>query len=182
MERWREDNLESLYLFVKGSMPPTRGRTPRVPLADNMYQDVMAFIFKGNNFPMGPNEMKTETFPTILIEGKDGPKPVPNSAFVSTIGCMTQLNASTWGLTMASEPVRARASGGATMDELKVAAAKPAGTLTFRIQNIDFLGAEFKPEIHSGHRMQAKGVLVRQPNAERIDIRSLAMVSETCPK
>ncbi len=181
MDRWREDNVESLYLFIKNSMPPMRGRTVRTPLADNLYQDVMAFILKSNNFPAGSFELKPETFASIQVEGKDGPRPVPNSAFIQTVGCMTQINASTWGLTMATEPKRSRANAGATMDELKAAATMPAGTLTFRLQNVDFLGADYKPENHAGHRMQAKGILIRQPNAERIDVRSLAMVSDTCP-
>lgn len=182
MDRWREDNLESLYLFVKNSMPPTRGRTVRTPLADNLYQDVLAFILKSNFFPAGTSDLRPESFANVQIEGKDGPKPVPNSAFIQTVGCMTQLTASTWGLTMATEPRRSRANAGATMDELKEAASLPVGSLTFRLQNVDFLGAEYNPANHVGHRMQAKGIIIRQPNAERIDVRSLAMVSDTCPK
>jgi len=65
---------------------------------------------------------------------------------------------------------------------LKSAQSKAAGSLTFRLQNLAYLGGSFGPEKYENHRMQAKGILIRQPNAERIDIRSLAEVSESCPK
>ena len=70
----------------------------------------------------------------------------------------------------------------ATSDELKADQSRPPGSFTFRLQNLAYLGPNFGPEKYEGHRMQAKGILIRQPNAERIDVRSLAEVSETCPK
>ena len=101
---------------------------------------------------------------------------------VLVVGCMQKLGADTWTLVNTTEPVRTRIADVATSDELKADQSKAPGTLTFRLQNLAYLGPNFGPEKYEGHRMQAKGILIRQPNAERIDIRSLAEVSETCPK
>jgi hypothetical protein len=151
-------------------------------LEDNQYLDVLTYIFKSNNFPAGQSELTAKDVTEIHIEDKDGPKPLPSSSLVLVVGCMTKVNADTWSLTAATEPVRTRVADVSTMDELKADESKPPGTLTFRLQNILYLGNNFKPEAYEGHRMQAKGILVRQPNAERIDIRSLAEVSGTCGK
>ena len=182
LQRWREDNVESLFTFIRTSMPPTRRGTERVPLPDEQYLDVLTYIFKSNNFPASDHELTATDTPGIQIEEKDGPKPLPNSALVLVVGCMTKVNADAWSLTSATEPVRTRVADVSTMDELKADQSKPAGMATFRLQNILYLGTAFKPEAYEGHRMQAKGILVRQPNAERIDVRSLAEVSSTCGK
>src|SRR5215467_2374532 len=182
LQRWREDTVESLFAFIRTSMPPGRRGTPRVPLEDNQYLDVLTYIFRANNFPAGDRELTAADVAEIHVEEKDGPKPLPNSSLVLIVGCMTKVNEDTWSLTASTEPVRTRVADVSTMDELKAAQSKPAGTLTFRLQNILYLGNNFKPEAYEGHRMQAKGILVRQPNAERIDIRSLAEVSATCGK
>src|SRR2546422_11348345 len=42
MQNWREDNLESLFAFLKASMPPLRSRgKDYVPLPDSGYLDIM---------------------------------------------------------------------------------------------------------------------------------------------
>jgi len=182
MQRWREDNVESLFIFIRTNMPPTRRGTQRVPLADDLYLDVLTYILKSNSFPAGELELSTRGLAAIQIEDKDGPKPLPNSSLVLVVGCMTRLNEDTWVLTSSTEPVRTRIADVSTMDELKEDQAKLPGMLTFKLQNILYLGTAFKPESYEGHRMQAKGILIRQPNAERIDVRSLAEVSSTCGK
>ena len=39
---------------------------------------------------------------------------------------------------------------------------------------------DFTPAAHMGHKMQAKGYLVRQPNAERISLSSMEMLDSKC--
>jgi quinoprotein glucose dehydrogenase len=181
MQRWREDNVESLFLFVRTSMPPMRrGGPPRVPLSDAEYVDIISYIFQANRFPEGEQELTGPDLASIHIEERDGPKPLPNSSLIVTVGCMAKMGTDNWGLTGATEPVRTRVADVATSDEIKAAQDKPAGTLSFRLQNILYLGPAFKPEALEGHRIQAKGILIRQPNAERIDVRSVAEVAATC--
>jgi hypothetical protein len=62
---------------------------------------------------------------------------------------------------------------------LKTSGQKGLGTLTFRLTDIDAV-PDFTPEEHKGHKMQAKGYLVRQPNAERIGLSSIQMLDSTC--
>src|SRR5262245_17374560 len=107
MQRWREDNVESLFLFVRSSMPPMRrGGPPRVPLSDAEYVDIISYIFQANKFPAGNNELAAAELGSIHIEEKDGPKPLPTSSLVVTVGCMTRVNADNWAVTNALEPVR----------------------------------------------------------------------------
>ncbi len=54
------------------------------------------------------------------------------------------------------------------------------GTLTFRLQNLLMLGA-FKPEDHGGHKMQARGTLIRRGSGiDRISVTELEMVGMNC--
>src|SRR5690349_8822076 len=65
MERWREDNAETLFLFMKGSMPPNRNRNVRrVPLPDETYIDIISYVFQANKFPAGSGELKLDTLPS----------------------------------------------------------------------------------------------------------------------
>jgi mono/diheme cytochrome c family protein len=182
LQHWREDTADAIFTFIRTNMPPGRRGTQRVPLDDSQYLDVLSYIFKANDFPTGDRELTVTDLPDIHIEEKDGPKPLPTSSLVLVVGCMTKLNADTWTLRQATEPIRTRIADVATMDELKSDQSKANGELTFRLQNILYLGSNFKTEAYEGHRMQAKGILVRQPGAERIDVRSLAEVSATCGK
>jgi hypothetical protein len=99
---------------------------------------------------------------------------------VVSVGCLSQGDG-TWILLNSTEPVRSRSETTTTPSELKAAAGKPAGTLTFRLADLDAVPG-FTPETHQGHKMQAKGYLVRQPNSERIHLSSIEMISASCGK
>jgi len=180
MDHWREDSIENFFTFVKTYMPPQRGRTPRQPLADEAYVDIITYILKTNGVPPGERELKSDILAAIRIEEKDGPKPLPHGAFAAIVGCLQPLNATTWIVSMATEPVRTRVNE-FTDAERKAAETEPLGNLTFRLQNIDYVGDSFDPKMHVGQRIQIKGSLIRQPNAERIDVRSLVIAGEKCP-
>lgn len=174
-ESWREDNLLNLFTKMRELMP----RRDPGSLSDSQYLDIVAHILQSNSFPTGPNELNSSALRTIQIEGKDGPKPLPNRTMVQIVGCMTQSAGDTWLLTMVPLPSRTREPDTTTPEELKGAAAKPLGTLTFQLQNLDILGA-FDIESHKGHKMQAKGLLLKQPTGERISVTSLDMVASNC--
>jgi len=173
MEAWREDTLESLYGKIKTTMPR---RDPK-SLSEKETIDIVAYILQSNEFPAGP-ELSAAALMTIQIQKKDGPQPLPNYAIVQVVGCMTQ-DGDAWTLTKASAPSRLRMSEKTTPDELKAAEGKPLGTLAFRLQNLAMLGA-FSPESHKGHKMLAKGPLIRQSSGERISVTELEMVGSSC--
>jgi len=175
IEAWREDNLESLYTKIKTTMPRRSNKT----LNDEETLNTVAYILESNEFPTGP-ELSVSTLGSLWIERKDGPKPLPNYAIVEVIGCMTP-DGDAWTLTSASQPTRLRISEKSTPEELKAAETKALGTMTFRLQNLGMLGA-FTPEAHKGHKMMAKGPLIRQSNTERISVTELEMVGSSCSK
>jgi hypothetical protein len=67
-----------------------------------------------------------------------------------------------------------------TPEELKAAAAKPLGTLTFRLQNLTELRAGFNPDSFKGQKVYVKGVLIRQTNNDRVNVTSLEPVASSC--
>jgi cytochrome c5 len=175
IERWRESTLDGLYSFIRERMP--FGRSPNsARISDSEYLDIVTYMLQKNGYPGGPAEMTADSVGKVVLVGKNGPKPVPDGSLVMTIGCLSQRDGN-WILSNSTEPVRTR-SETATPAELKAAAEKPLGTLTFRLADLD-AAPGFTPEMHQGHKMQVKGYLVRQPNSERIHLSSIEMISSS---
>src|SRR5688572_32145661 len=53
MQRWREDNVESLFSLIKATMP----RRDPGSLSDDTYIDIISFLLKENGFPAGEQEL-----------------------------------------------------------------------------------------------------------------------------
>jgi len=176
MERWREYDLEPVFTIIKNYMPP---RTER--LSDNMYLDILSYILQVNGFPAGTDELRFETLEHILVVGKDGPKPVPDGSLVRVVGCLVKRSETNWMLIDATEPVREKVADKSNPEELKRSVALPVGSLRFRLVNFDYIAPDFRPDPYNGQRVQTKGYLIRQPNAERINLTSLERVATTCP-
>jgi len=176
MERWREYDLESLYDFIRLTMP----RRDPGSLTDATYVDIVAHVLMVNAFPPGPAELETDVLRSIQIEGKDGPKPLPSGALVQLVGCLNQDVNGAWIINKASEPARTNTSNRSTEEEMTAAGSKALGNQRFRLQNIGFLGEEFEPEAKVGYKMQTKGYLIRQPNRERIDITAMEWTGSRC--
>jgi hypothetical protein len=104
---------------------------------------------------------------------------VPDGALVVIVGCLSLIRDDVWSLSSASEPARTRTSTSSTPDELRASAQKRLGTLTFRLADLEAV-PDFVTGMHEGHKVQAKGYLVRQPNAERIGVSSLEMLDSSC--
>ena len=94
------------------------------------------------------------------------------------MGCLSQAGNDTWVLLSATEPVRTR-SEISNAAEVKASSQKKLGTLVFRLADLDAV-SDFTPDVHKGHKMQAKGYLVRQPNAERISLSAMDMIDSSC--
>jgi hypothetical protein len=54
--------------------------------------------------------------------------------------------------------------------------AKPLGAQTFHL--LDALA--YAPELHQGHKMHIRGLLIKLPGEQRMTISALEMVSPTC--
>jgi mono/diheme cytochrome c family protein len=172
MDHWREDNLKSLFSTLRDTMP--RG-APR-SLDDDEYLDIVAYLLQVNAFPAGSDPLTADALERIRIVGKEGPKPVPDFALVTVVGCLVQLSGDTWMLRDASEPVRTRNPWESTKAELADAAARPPGPHSFRLLDI----GTFRSHAHPGHWMEAKGFLIRAPGDNRINPTWLQTIHESC--
>src|SRR5207244_3404934 len=169
IERWREGMLDSFYDFVRERMPFGRPANAK-PIPDSQYLDIVTYILKVNGYPNGPSELTPNLLGSVMLVGRNGPQPVPDGALVVVVGCLSEAREDVWVLSNATEPVRPR-----TLSESQ----KRLGNLTFRLADLEAV-PEFDPPAHKGHKVQAKGYLVRQPNAERISLTAIEMLDSRC--
>jgi hypothetical protein len=148
-------------------------------LSESAYLDILAYLLQANEIPPGTKELTTGLASTTLLVGKDGPKPLPTSAQVAVVGCLTLDTGNGWFLTHAGEPARTLNVWESTTAEIEEAAAKPLGDQLFRLANIDDLRG-FDRDALTGNKVQAKGILVRQPNNQRINLNSLQKLGAGC--
>ncbi|MDQ6677638.1 MAG: cytochrome c [Acidobacteriota bacterium] len=171
MNKWREDNLGSLFTRVK-SMPPSAPGS----LGNGVYLDILAYILQVNKFPSGTEELKSDVLSRIQVRAKGGPQPVPDFALVEVTGCLAKGESGTWRLIDAGEPVRTRNPSVSSLSELKLAASQPSGDHTFRLLDTDNRQTGF----NNGQKMKAKGFLIRKPEGDQINITFLERVGPRC--
>lgn len=176
IDHWREDNVNSLFTRVRTTMPRRNPGT----LTPEMYLDVVAFLLEANGYPAGEAELKTDALKSFLITDKDGPTAVPDFALVQMVGCLTQNPDKSWTLTNADEPKRTRNPGQPEEPELKASADKPLGTDTYKLLYVDSFRTGFNPDSFQGHKMEAKGFLIRKPDL-RLSVTWLESVAPNCP-
>ncbi len=172
MERRREDNLETLFLDMKATMP--RGNPGGLP--DQTYVDIISYLLQKNEMPAGSSELKKDLLDKIEVVGKDGPQPVPNFAPVLSVGCLISTGENRWVLINASEPVRTRDSFKRIDKELQASQERALGQLTFRLAEAE----DFEAALHVGKKIQVKGVIVRSPTGNRINVNSIEPIAESC--
>jgi S-disulfanyl-L-cysteine oxidoreductase SoxD len=179
VDRWREDRLESLFTFIRTTMP---GNTPG-SLTDDEYADILAYLLRVNGLPAGARELRPDMVGSIQFVGPDGPQPLPNLTIVRAVGCFNAQANKTWALVAAGSPVpvRNRIVAGTTPEELERSAAQPLGTRTFPLLSV----TQQHAESYGGHKVQVTGVLnrritVEQTTVERINVMSIESVAPTC--
>ena len=178
LDRWREDDLTSLFQLMKTEMPRNNERGT---LEEGEYLSLLAFVLQANAFPPGKDALAASALGSIHLVGKDGPKPLPNNARVLAVGCMALGTGDNWTLTNVADPGRNRITDQTTPEELKAAASAPLGASTYRLAGLDNLTPTFDPEPHKGHRMAVKGSIFRQGTNNRINVTAIVMAAATCP-
>lgn len=174
LSHWMEGSLDALFTRVQ-SMPPNRAN-----LGDTAYVEILAFLLDANAFPAGAQELKAEAIPNIQVQGKNGPAPVPNFALVDVVGCFARGPHDTWMLTNGSEPVRTRNPMQPAEPEIAAAKAKPLGSETFQLLDAEYFSSAFHPEAHAGHKMDAKGFLIRAGADVKINVTWIEMLAADC--
>jgi len=174
MNAWENENLYRLFTKIRDTMPPNFGTA----LTDDAKLDVMTYILQVNAFPPGTDELKIDADELegiqIVPKGAQTAE-IPNFSLVEVVGCLTRGSGNAWTLTNTSEPVTTK-DPSSTTDSLKQAQAQALGKTTFRLVSV----SGFKPEVHDGQKMEARGLLYREPNEARLNLTSLQSVASTC--
>jgi hypothetical protein len=152
-----------------------RGNAGKLP--DQTYVDIISYMLQNNEMPAGSDELKPEMLPSVEVVGKDGPKPVPNFAPVLSVGCLIETGENRWVLINASEPVRTRDSFKKIEKELEISQTRLLGQYTFRLADAE----NFDAAPHVSKKIQVKGIIVRAPAGNRINVNSIEPISESCP-
>jgi hypothetical protein len=171
MQSWSGTDLNSLFSQMKASMPSDAPSS----LSDDAYLDIVAYMLQVNAFPAGSNELQIETLKNIRVERREGPDPAPNFALVQVVGCLTEAPENTWMLTNASEPARTKNPQPSKDDELKNSEKIALGSENFRLMNV-----YPAPDSRKGHKVEAKGLLIRDPRGDRINVTSLQSLAPAC--
>jgi mono/diheme cytochrome c family protein len=174
MERWRDYSARPLFDLIKNEMPPLRFRTPETkPLPDDVYADIISYLFQVNSFPAGNTELAVEALDTVQIVAKTGAQPPPQFALVSSVGCM-RYRPPAWRISRATEPVRATMPDVATGEEIDRAKTRFLGSRDYRLTDFGYLGREFEPAALEDRKILVKGYIIRQKEFDRISVTSIA--------
>ena len=172
MEKYRETSLDLLFTRTKTTMP----RGAPATLSDDTYVDIVSYILKMNEFPAGERELGVDELQQVQLIGRDGPQQVPNFSLVRVIGCLTA-NASdgAWMLMRSTDPVRT-GNPQPVAGEREAAGAWPLGPRTYRL----LVSAAYSPQRLTGHKVEARGLLIRRPDETRLNITSLETLHPAC--
>jgi cytochrome c553 len=175
LANWEDGSVNRLFAKIRDGMPP--GNTDQ--LAPDAKLDVVTFLLGENGFPPGSIELPSdaETLDAIQIvkKGADS-RAAANFALVQVIGCLAGDRESGWVLTDATEPIVTR-DDAPTAAALKNAEAKPLGRQTLRLVSVV---AALKPESLKGAKVEARGLLYREPAYADLNITSLTPVTARC--
>lgn len=166
---WSSRYLDRLFIKMRDRMPPDDAAST----TDKQKLDILAFLLESNGFPAGTEELALdlERLSSIQIVGKDGPVPPPTGAMVEVMGCLVG-DGKEWKLANATAPVVS------TLDDPAsdaIAAAKhPLGKDT-----VTLLDVFPNPAPHKGHKMLAKGLLIRNDGIA-LNVLHLGLVGTTC--
>jgi hypothetical protein len=95
-------------------------------------------------------------------------------SLVQVVGCLSQEGAG-WWLTSATAPLRTDDPGASKGEQRAALESAPLGT-----RRVGLLGVYGSLEQHKGHKMEAKGFLVREADGDRINVAALEMVAAGC--
>ena len=167
MRAFGDATLQSLFTTIKTTMP----RNAPGSLSDTEYTDVVAHLLRLNSYPDGMNELALSDLAGIKIPGQSGSL---EFALVQVVGCLTQAGR-TWTLAGGTDPARTREPEPAKDDEAARLDAMPAGTRTFRLQQV--YGA---PPGWTDQRVAVRGFLTKTATDERITVSSMRVLTATC--
>jgi len=173
LSHWENGPVNTLFKKISETMPPNGPNET----TDEAKIDIVAYLLQSNGFPAGPAELKldAEALDRIEIVRKGLIATAPNFALVQVVGCLAQGAKNGWVLTNTSEPSVTKDEQ-PTASGLKTAETRPLGNQTFQLVSV----TPFKPEAHKGQKVEARGLLYRDPTDARLNLTSLQMVGSNC--
>jgi S-disulfanyl-L-cysteine oxidoreductase SoxD len=173
IKAWENENLYRLFVKIRDTMPPNFGTA----LTEEGKLDVIAYLLQVNGFPSGSADLKVDTdaLEGVQIVKKEADTAVPNFTLVQVVGCLTPGPDNIWQLTRTTEPVVTKDQS-STADELEAADSQPLGSQTFRLVST----GTFKSALQDGRKVQAKGLLYREPAESRLNLTSLQTIGPGC--
>ena len=172
---WTGLTLDGLYERMQ-SMPPDGSEN----LSGDAYVDIISYVLERNGFPSGDAELSSGLLGHVRVEGEDGPGVVPNFALVRVVGCLAGDGHAGWRLSAASPEARASDPSPSAGDALAEAQAIPLGDRAFKL-----LYVFPSPEAYLGHKVETKGLLIRDESGgedavDSINVTSVQGLSEVC--
>lgn len=177
LANWENGSVNQLFTKIRDTMPPANA--DQLPPATKV--DVVAFLLRENGFPAGSVELSAdkELLDAVQIVKKsiegDGPS---NFTLVQVVGCLAGDAQRGWALTDAGEPAAVR-DPVPSASALTSAVAKPLGKQTLRLVSVN---AAYHPEAAQGRKVEARGLLYREPGYADLNLTSLRLVGESCPR
>jgi mono/diheme cytochrome c family protein len=172
MRDWGGTVVEALFTQVRRSMPPGNPGS----LDDETYLDLVAYQLQANAFPAGRRELDAGALARIRIEDRDGTAPVLNFSLIRVVGCLRRADpAAGWRLADAGDPARTKNPAVSIDDELQEAHAAALGAHAFGLMNI-----YPAPDPYDGHKVEAKGFLIRDPAGDWINVTSVQTLAARC--
>lgn len=161
-----------------GDSDAPRGGKDPLSAADHV--DVLAYLFQLNGFPAGAAELTADGLGSIVLR-EQSPQPLPNFSLARSVGCLVQQPDKSWALTKATAPRRSRDGEPSKASELKALAPQPLGANTVTLMDIyPDPDTVLTPEEHAGHKVQAKGIYMKDDKGVRINVNVLEMVGQSC--
>ncbi len=172
---WENGSVNRLFSKIRETMPPLNAQqvTPETKV------DIVAYLLSVNGFPAGsadlPLDAATLDNLQIVRKGADAAGP-PNFALVQVTGCLSQAPNGRWMLTNSTQAAVTKEET-ASAETLKSSTGVPLGTDTFELVSVS---PSYKAETHKGHRMDARGLLYKDPTHAELNLTSLSMVASSC--
>jgi hypothetical protein len=172
--KWDFQTVNQLFTEIKTRMPRNNPAT----LGEETYLDLVTYILQANAFPPGPESLPLDpaVLSGLMIQKEKGAQPAELStgSLVQVVGCLSQEGAD-WLLTNATAPLRTDDPDASKGEKRAALEAAPLGT-----RRVGLLGVYGSLETHKGHKMEAKGFLVREAGGDRINVAALEMVAAGC--
>lgn len=173
MLKWETHDLERLFHKIRDTMPSV-GNTD-VTLQEKL--DSVAFILQQNGFPAGNAELTdSPTLASIRLLPKEGTASPRAGALVQAIGCLEPASGNQWTLTNSSPP-QVTTLDPMNESDKQSAAAAPSGS-----QTIQLLSVFPSPAPLQGHKILVKGLLIKVPAGDRINVTQLESLAPACSK